>query len=139
MEDRAVLISINPEYAEKILSGEKKLEFRRSWGENQVKHMVIYATSPHQKIVAVAEIKEVHRGSRQHFWKLAKEKGGGISRRRLFNYLKGSKNPVAIELTNVRKLEKGLDPKIVFGVNFRPPQSFNYLNKEYMNRINNML
>ena len=139
MEDRAVLISINPEYAEKILSGEKKLEFRRSWGENQVRYMVIYVTSPQQKIVAVAEIKEVHRGSRQQFWKLAKEKGGGISKRMLFNYLKGSRNPVAIEIANVRKLEKGLDPKIVIGVNFRPPQSFNYLNKEYMNRINGML
>jgi len=135
MEDKAVLISIHPEYVEKILSGEKRMEFRRCWTSTPVKFMVIYATLPIKKIVAVAEIKEVYNGSRDNLWGLAKEKGGGVSRRKLYSYFKGSKRPVAIELTNVRRLKIDLDPKSILGDSFRPPQSYIYLNDEYFNRI----
>ncbi|MEN8134999.1 MAG: ASCH domain-containing protein [Thermodesulfobacteriota bacterium] len=139
MEDKAVLISIHPGYTEKILSGEKRLEFRRSWVVRPVKYMVIYATSPIQRIVAVAEIKEVYSGTRARLWSLAMEKGGGISRRKLFSYLADSKNPVAIELTNIKQLESGLDPKDLFGSNFRPPQSFCYLKEDVLSQITEIL
>jgi predicted transcriptional regulator len=135
MEDRAVLISIHPKYVDKIISGEKLLEFRRSWVANPVKYMVIYATSPIQRIMAVAEIKEVYSGTRQRLWKLSQEKGGGISRKELYSYFKGSKKPVAIELKNVEHIENGLSPKVIFGNDFRPPQSFSYLKDEELSEI----
>ncbi|MBI6731014.1 ASCH domain-containing protein, partial [Pseudomonas amygdali] len=40
-----VLLSIKPEYAEKILQGEKRFEFRKSVFKNpDVRTVVIYAT-----------------------------------------------------------------------------------------------
>ena len=128
MEDKAVLISIHPDYVNKILSGEKLLEFRRSWTAIPAKLLVIYATSPMQRIVALAVIKQVHVGSKTKLWKLSQKIGGGISRRKLFSYLANKKNPVAIELAGVQKIPCVLDPKKLFGKDFRPPQSFCYLN-----------
>lgn len=132
MNNRAVLISIHPSHAEKIISGEKRLEFRRSWAVRPVDTLVIYATERAQKIVAVAEVKHVFLGSRTNLWNLARTIGGGISRRRLFAYLDGKKHAFAIELMNVKPIEGGLDPVLLFGLNFRSPQSFRYLrNEEY--------
>lgn len=136
MENKAVLVSIHPGYTEKILSGEKRLEFRRSWVRKPVKYMVIYATSPIQRIVAVAEIKEVYSGTRARLWSLAMEKGGGVSRRNLYSYLAGSKKPVAIEITDVKPFKGGVDPKVIFGNKFRPPQSFSYLTEQDLLQIN---
>lgn len=130
MEDKAVLVSIHPEHVEKILSGEKKLEFRRSWTAAPVNSLVIYATSPVQRIMALAEINKVYVGSPNMLWNLSKKIGGGITRRKLFSYLDGKKNSVAIELARIKRIPNGLDPKKLFGNDFRPPQSFCYLDND---------
>lgn len=52
-----VLLSIKPEYAEKILVGEKKYEFRRTVFKNpMIKTVVIYASSPVKKVIGEFEI-----------------------------------------------------------------------------------
>lgn len=130
MEDNAILISIHPCYVDKILTGEKRLEFRRSWAATPVRFLVIYATAPVQRIVAVAEIKEVYKGTRAKLWSLAKSLGGGICRKELFSYLAGKDKSFAIELMNVASIPGGLNPKSIFAENFRPPQSFRYLKKD---------
>lgn len=127
MEASAALISIHPNYVEKILSGEKRLEFRRSWATSQVDYLVIYATSPVQQIVSVAQIGQVFRGSKSRLWELARSMGGGISRRKLFEYMEGKNEGVALELAHILKIAGGINPHTFFGKGFRPPQSFRYL------------
>jgi len=52
-----VLLSIKPEYAEKILSGEKKYEYRRAIFKDQsVNKIIIYASSPIQKVIGEFDI-----------------------------------------------------------------------------------
>ena len=52
-----VLLSIKPEYAEKILRGEKKYEFRKTLFKNPlIKTVVIYASSPVKKVIGEFEI-----------------------------------------------------------------------------------
>ncbi len=128
MEGNAALISIHPSYAEKILSGEKRIEFRRRWAASQVKFLAIYVTLPVQQIVAVAHINEIFYGSKNRLWNLAKSKGGGISRRKLFEYMEGRKEGVALELSQIIKFPEGVNPFLLFGDKFHPPQSFRYLN-----------
>ena len=51
------LLSVKPEYAEKILSGEKIYEFRRRiFKRKDVDILVIYATRPQCRVVAEARI-----------------------------------------------------------------------------------
>lgn len=123
----AALISIHPGYAEKIISGEKRLEFRRSWAVSPVDLLVIYATAPVQRVVALAEVGQVIRGSKTKLWELARDDGGGISRRKLFAYLDGKQNGIALQLLRRLKIGDGIDPHAIFGPGFRPPQSFRYL------------
>lgn len=121
-----ILLSLHPQHAQKILSGEKRLEFRRVWAKKPVSTVVIYATAPVQRIVAVASVYQVHEGSATKLWELAKKIGGGLSRRALYAYFKGRKTGFAIELVDVRQCEIGFDPSQLID-SFRPPQSFQYL------------
>jgi predicted transcriptional regulator/adenylate kinase len=133
-----VIISLHPWHAEKILSGEKKLEFRRVWASKPVSHVVIYATVPVKKIVAMATVKQLHKGSPTYLWSIAQKVGGGISRRALYEYLKGKNNAFAIEFDSVKSFQKGLNPT-EFINNFRAPQSFAYLPKEKILMLNEMI
>ena len=139
MSDKAILLSIHPGHAEKIITGEKRLEFRRSWTAVPVEVIVIYATSPIQRIVAVAEVKKVYVGSRINLWNLAKNREGGISRRELFSYLEGKKKSFAIELGRVSSINGGGNPINLFGQDFHPPQSFRYLNDDEYLKIKNLI
>ena len=60
------LLSVKPEYAEKILSGEKIYEFRRRiFKRKDVDILVIYATRPQCRVVADAiELRSVRRFGR---------------------------------------------------------------------------
>lgn len=130
MEANAALISIHPGYVEKIISGEKRLEFRRGWAAIPVDLLVIYATLPVQQIVALVEVGQTIRASKTKLWELARDHGGGISRRKLFAYLEGKQEGVALELTRRLKFSAGVDPRSLFGQEFVPPQSFRYLKKD---------
>jgi predicted transcriptional regulator len=127
--DRPVLISIRPQFAEKILAGEKLLEFRRAWASCVVDALVIYASSPRREIVAIAKVADVHEGSPTALWELTREKAGGISRRQLYAYFRGRRSGYAIEISSVLRTNGGLNPRLLFH-DFSPPQSFHYLGAE---------
>mgnify|MGYP005862450623 CR=1 FL=1 len=136
MADNFVLISIHPEHVVKILSGEKKLEFRRRWTTKKVDSLVIYETSPTQKIVAIANVKTIYRGTKSRLWELSKIKGGGISRARLFEYIGTRSEGVAIELSKIITLgNNGLSPAAIFGEGFHPPQSFRYIKENELKKL----
>jgi len=135
MEHSIALISIHPEYADKILSGEKRLEFRRRWSTRTIKTLFIYATAPVQRIVGFAKVAQVTQGTPTELWRLTKSIKGGITRRKLFTYLAGRKTGVAIELKKVTLIPGGVDPKVCLGRGFHPPQSFKYLSAKEVLQI----
>ena len=139
MEARAILISIHPGYADKIIAGEKKLEFRRTWAAKPANVLVIYATYPVQRIVAVANVEQIIVGSRSRLWELARDIGGGISRTDLFSYLNGKTSAVAIEMSEITPIDGGLDPKSLFGRSFRPPQSFRYMKDAEYSKLGRLM
>ena len=56
-----VLLSIKPQYADKILSGDKKFEFRRLlYKSPNVKKIIIYATSPVMRVIGEFDVATVH-------------------------------------------------------------------------------
>lgn len=124
------LISIHPLYADRILSGEKRWEFRRSWAKQPIDYLAIYSTSPVKRIVAVVEVGQEIRASKNKLWELSRDHGGGISRRKLYAYLEGKAEAIALELKNRLILHESIDPFEIFGDNFRAPQSFQYLSSD---------
>lgn len=131
---RIALISIRPCFVEKILSGEKRLEFRRRWAAEPVVTLVIYSSAPTQRIVAAVNVVGVTEGSPTALWELAKERGGGVTRQLIYDYFSGNKTGFAIELADVHEFEHPVDPKKVFK-NFLAPQSFRYIDAKDYSKI----
>ena len=122
-----VLISVHPVHVEKIMSGEKNLEFRRVWPARAIDTLVVYATHPEQRLAAIVQVAGVLRASKTALWQVAATEGGGITRQALSDYLEGKDVGVAIRLGRRLDLGSGVLPKKIFGASFRPPQSFSYM------------
>lgn len=121
-----VLLSINPEYVEKILSGEKEFEFRKNRCKSDVDKMVIYCTSPVMKVIGEADIVEIIEGTPSKVWKKTSKKSG-ITKAFYDSYYSGRTKSVAYKLANVKKYKH---PRTLgsFGIS-AAPQSFVYLSK----------
>ena len=78
-------MSIRPEFASRLLSGEKRVEFRRRPAARNVTHILIYATSPVCAVVGVAEIERLEHGTPANLWR-AFRSVGGIGRADFFDY-----------------------------------------------------
>lgn len=121
-----VLLSIKPEYADRIFSGEKKFEFRKSVFKNaNVKTVVVYATMPVGKVVGEFEIGQILKERPSKLWKTTSE-FSGISKDFFESYFQGRTTGYAISVKKATRYEKPLDLNTVVpgGV---PPQSFRYL------------
>jgi len=121
-----VLLSIKPEYAERILEGEKRFEFRKVLFKNcAVKTVVIYATKPVGKVVGEFEIESVISGRPNKVWNLTAE-FAGISQGFFNDYFLGRETAYAIEVSKVKRYEEPLDLNSLLPHGIAP-QSFCYL------------
>jgi predicted transcriptional regulator len=123
-----VLLSIKPEFAEKIFNGTKKYEFRRSVFKNpDIKIIVVYASFPVQKVIGEFEIESILNHDLKTLWELTKD-SAGISKQFFFDYFENKDNGFAIKIKKTTKYRKSLCLKNDF--NATPPQSFMYLHGE---------
>ena len=89
-----VLLSINPEYVEKIFSGEKEFEFRKNRCKSDVNKMVIYCTSPVMKVIGEADIVEIIEDTPAAVWRKTMKKAG-VSKDFYDSYYSGRSKSVA--------------------------------------------
>ena len=123
-EDSVILLPVHPQYADLIASGEKRVEFRRGNFARNINRVVIYSTSPDQKIMGVCEVDQVIRSTPSSLWK-EHGKVAGITREALFGYLRGMRDATAIVLRNFHWFVPDLRLPML-GIE-RAPQSFQYL------------
>lgn len=116
-----IVLSINPEYVERIIAGTKKYEFRTRVAKDNVDRIAIYCTYPIMKVIAEAEVKGILAPPPKDLWEKTKQYAG-ISKIKFFRYFKGRKVAYAYELGEVRVYQNPKD-LIEFGCN-RAPQSF---------------
>lgn len=123
-----ILLSIKPEFANKIFDGSKKYEFRKSlFKEKSVTRVVVYASSPIQKVIGEFEIDTIFSLEPQSLWHKTK-KYSGISKDFYDSYFQKKDIAHAIKIKNVKKFKEPLSLKKDFKIN-HPPQSFIYLGK----------
>ena len=120
-----VLLSIKPEYVEKIFAGTKKYEFRKSlFKKNDIKYVVIYASAPIKRVVGEFEIKNVFSDDVDVIWNRTK-KYSGITKAFYESYFQNRKKANAIQIGNIKKYEK---TKLLSDYNIKQaPQSFCYI------------
>jgi predicted transcriptional regulator len=120
-----VLLSIKPEFAEKIFDGTKRFEFRRRIYKNEaVKSVIVYASAPISKVIGEFEIKTVHHDDLNSLWDSTFE-FAGISEAFYREYFNGKDSGYAIEVKEVRKYREPLGIRESYGIS--PPQSFAYV------------
>ncbi len=130
---KIALLSIKPKFANQILFGIKKYEYRKTSISHQTTHILLYMTAPVKRIVGIATIKKVHSGAPSRIWEKTKTQAGVV--RSFYRiYFKGVKTAYAIELDRVTPFNQWIDPKQL-DKNFRAPQSFKYVDKSFTHKL----
>jgi predicted transcriptional regulator len=120
-----VLLSIKPEFAEKIFNGEKKYEYRRViFKKKGITSVVVYATAPISKIIGEFKINDVLFDDKFSLWQKTKEYGG-ISEDLFHCYFDNKEKGYAIQVGETELYENPISLKDEYGL--YPPQSFAYL------------
>ena len=123
-----VILSIKPVYANAIMAGTKKVEFRKKIFKRAVDKVFVYSSSPEKMIIGYFTIGEVVKDSPERLWEQF-NKIGGIDQNDFFEYYKNSESGFSIGVKNYEKFEKAVDPKDFFE-KFSAPQSYIYLEEE---------
>jgi predicted transcriptional regulator len=122
----SVLLSIKPQYAEAILDGRKTFELRRKIFRNRsVNTMVIYSSSPVQRVVGEVEIQEVLEAAPDDLWEKTSD-GAAVEREFFDQYFAERKTGYAVRVTRPQRYDKPRSLSEHYGL-ARPPQSFCYL------------
>lgn len=121
------MLSIKPEYVERILSGEKTYEFRRTiFRRPGVDTLVIYETMPVGRVVAEADIAGVLESTPEDIWERT-HPHAGISEGRFMDYFRGRRVAYAIALGDVRAFGRPLTLAEYAPGMGCAPQSFAYI------------
>jgi len=123
-----VLLSIKPKYVEKIISGQKKYEFRKTIFNLDEEIVVIYATSPIKKIIGYFHIEEVINDHPKKIWSKCRELSG-ISKSSFFEYFTDRNYGYAIRIGKLHLFDEPLEPTSIMP-GFIAPQSFCYIDRE---------
>jgi predicted transcriptional regulator len=123
--DRVALLSIHPEFAEAIMSGRKRVEFRKVPFGSDVRTVVVYATRPVARVVGTFDVIGIEQRAPSRLWDMFGQVGG-ISRRRFSEYFQGHRTGYAIRVGTVRRFATPV-PLSHLGNGLVPPQSFRYL------------
>ena len=122
--NRSVILSIQPEFADKIFDKTKKYEYRKVMFSPNIKKVYVYASSPICKIIGYFIIDEIVQGSPSTVWKKT-SKDSGITKEYYDDYFNGHDKAYAIKIKSVKLFKTPINPKSIIR-NFRPPQNFMY-------------
>lgn len=121
---RKILLSIKPEYVNRIFSGTKRYEYRKRLAKEKVDEIIIYCTYPIMKVVGSVSIIGVKQGNPQELWEET-ENFSGIEYSDYMEYFETSDTAYAYVLGDFKKFQ---NVKLLkeYGIDFAP-QSFVYL------------
>lgn len=120
----AALFSIRPQFAQAILRGEKKFEFRTKVCKRKLTTMFIYATKPIGMVIGEVSIETVISEEPEELWKLT-HNDAGISKSEFDQYFRGREKAYAYKLRNPVAYNQGILLEDL-GIK-RAPQSYCYI------------
>ena len=119
-----MLLSIRPEYVNKIVSGKKKYEFRKFHCREGIDTIVIYATAPMKKVIGEVTLEGIIEGDVEYVWQ--KTKGfRGVLKKDYEKYYQKRDIAIAYWLGEVTVYEEPMRLED-FGLHY-VPQSFAYI------------
>ena len=119
-----MLLSIKPEYVNKIMSGKKRYEFRKFHCRDDIDTIVIYATTPVKRVIGEVTIISIIEGCVDDVWERTASKGG-ITKTAFQEYYKNKNTAVAYELGEITTYKEPIELSAI-GLSY-VPQSFAYI------------
>ena len=121
-----LLLSVKPRFANDILDGIKRFEFRRTcFRRRDVARVLLYATSPEKRVIGECTIETVLALAPDRLWSQTKEHAG-IDRTYFDAYFEGRAEGYAIKVKDPQRYKVPLGLFEHFGLS-HPPQSFCYV------------
>ena len=119
-----ILISIKPQFADLILNGRKKFEFRKNLPLREVESLVIYASSPVSRVIGEVEVTNTLSYAPNTLWRKTYKKAG-VSKSFFDSYFRGKEVANAYVLGKFRRFKKS---KSLLKYDVKTaPQSYIYL------------
>ena len=132
-----LFIAVKPEYANKLISGEKDIELRKMRPHvHQGDFVIIYASAPLKAVLGFGIVKNVIESNPQKMW-ADYSKRLGIDEKDFYSYYDGCDKAVGIEIERIRAIANpiGLDELKRVDPNFHPPQIYRYVTNEVMHKV----
>lgn len=120
-------MSIKPQYADRILNGTKKFEFRKMIPKriDEIDKVFIYSSFPIQRVIGYFTVKKVYKMDPLELW-LHTWKQAGIGINDFQQYFQDKEFGYAIEIDKVIAYQKPLFFKEIDATG-KVPQSFKYI------------
>ena len=119
-----ILLSIKPEYANRIFDGQKQYEYRKRIPKKEVSKIVVYSSAPEQAVIGEIEVIKTLKMKPTPLWNSTKA-NAGISRSKYRKYFSGCTMAYAFVIGS---FEKYPTSKSLADLNIQSaPQSFVYL------------
>lgn len=132
-----LLVSVKPEFANKIIIKEKTIELRKTKPNVKVgDYIIIYASSPIKSILGFGVIKQVIVSTPQIIWE-NKSSYLGIDKQSFDQYFKDKQRAIGIEIESIIQVKPfTLKDLRLLEFNFHPPQIYKYISKEIFSELN---
>lgn len=124
LEKENIILPIKPFFAEKILSGEKKYEYRKRLCQKEINKIYIYATSPIKMIVGEVEVINKLSMDKEKLWQET-QKYAGITKQFYDQYFEHQDCACAYRLGEVKQYKSPVTLDMI-GIEY-VPQSFIYV------------
>lgn len=136
-----LLLSIRPEYANKIFDRTKTVELRRVRPRllNEGDRVVVYVSSPQQAVVGSFKVDNIVEKPVTELWEEV-EKLAGISHEDFYDYYYGVRLGVGIFLKDIHRFSQPVELHRLRNKlpNLKPPQSFRYLTANQFNIVTSL-
>lgn len=127
VEERALFISVKPQYADAILDGRKTVDLRRTRPNLPDGSLVIlYSSTPTRAVVGWAQLIGVREGTPTEIWD---EYGAAAAIEELDYdaYFDGTDQAFALELDDVVAALRPIPLSVIRSIGIQPPQSWRYV------------
>ena len=131
-----LFIAVKPEYANKLISGEKDIELRKTKPHVQNgDYVIIYASAPAKVVLGFGIVKNIIECAPQEMWERYSERLG-INYNGFLSYYQNSDKSVGIEFERIKAIPPiGLAELRRVDPNFHPPQIYRYVSKDCIRMV----
>lgn len=136
VKHKYLFIAVKPQYANKLISGQKNIELRKMKPHiKQGDYVIIYASSPVKAVIGFGKVKEIIEKTPIDMWSDYSDRLG-VTWQEFNLYYEGYNRAIGIVFEKIKPIKaieleelKKVDPK------FHPPQIYRYVTNEDIHKV----